>query len=58
MDIRTNQIRKMRKVSAYEAGSPAPGQIRSLNELMDSVMPHAQRWLTAQRPAVSFPEYR
>ncbi|HYR06974.1 MAG TPA: hypothetical protein VEQ60_04385 [Longimicrobium sp.] len=58
IDIRTNQIRKMRKVSAYEPGSPTPGQINALFELLDAVMPHAQRWLAAQRPAVSFPEYR
>jgi hypothetical protein len=58
IDIRTNQIRKMRKVSAYEPGSPTPGQIGALFELLDAVMPYAQRWLAAQRPAMSFPEYR
>jgi hypothetical protein len=58
MDIRTNQIRRMRKVSAYEPGSPTAGQVKALFDLMDTAMPHAQRWLAAQRPAVSFPEYR
>ena len=58
IDIRTNQIREMRKVSAYEPGSPTPGQIARLFELADAVMPHAHRWLAAQRPAVSFAEYR
>jgi hypothetical protein len=58
INISTERIRLMRKVSAYEPGSPTPGQIRALFELMDSVMPDAQRWLAAQRPAVSFPEYR
>lgn len=57
IDIRTNRIREMRKVSAYEPGSPTPGQIVSLFALIDAVMPHAQRWLAAQRPAVSFAEY-
>jgi hypothetical protein len=58
IDIRTDLIRKMRKVSAYEPGSPTPAQLDRLFELTDEVMPHAQRWLAAQRPAVSFPEYR
>jgi hypothetical protein len=57
IDIRTNQIRKMRKVSAYEPGSPSPEQISALFELMDELMPQAQRWLAAQRPAAAFPEY-
>lgn len=57
IDIRTDVIRQMRKVSAYEPGSPSPQQLARLFELTDAVMPHAQRWLTTQRPAVSFPEY-
>jgi hypothetical protein len=57
INISTERIRKMRKVSAYEAGSPSPEQINALFGLIDEVMPHAQRWLAAQRPAASFPEY-
>jgi hypothetical protein len=58
IEIHTDRIREMRKVSAYEPGSPTPGQINALFALMDEVMPCAQRWLDAQRPAASFPEYR
>lgn len=58
IDIRTDRIRKMRKVSAYEPGSPTRGQINALFELLAAVMPPAQRWLTAQRPAASFADYR
>jgi hypothetical protein len=57
IDIRTNHIREMRKVSAYEPGSPTPGQVRALNQLIDEVLPPAQRWLAAQRPNASFPRY-
>jgi hypothetical protein len=54
IDILTDQIRKMRKGSAYEPGSPSPGQINALFELMDVVMPPALRWLSEQRPGASF----
>jgi hypothetical protein len=47
----------MRKLSAYEPGSPAPEQIDALNVLLDAVMPPAQHWLATQRPAASFPSY-
>jgi hypothetical protein len=57
MDIHTNRIRKMRKVSAYEPGSPTPEQLGALNQLIDEVLPPAQRWLAAQRPATSFPPH-
>lgn len=57
VDIRTERVRKMRKLSAYEPGSAAPEQIEALKVLLDGVMPPAQRWLTAQRPAASFPSY-
>ena len=57
IDIRTDRIRKLRKVSAYEAGSPTAEQISGLKALLDEMMPHAQRWLTAQRPAAVFPDY-
>ena len=39
IDIRTDLIRQMRKVSAYEPGSPTPAQLARLFELTDSVMP-------------------
>lgn len=58
IEIRTDRIREMRKVSACEPGSPTPGQISALFELIDAVMPHALRWLASQRPAASLPEYR
>lgn len=58
IDIRTDGIRKLRKVSAYDPGSPTAEQIIGLNALLDELMPLAQRWLAAQRTAVSFPEYR
>lgn len=58
IEIRTDRIREMRKMSAYEAGSPSRAQIDALFNLLDEVMPHAQRWLATQRPAASFPEYR
>lgn len=58
INVSTERIRQMRKVSAYEAGSPIPQQIDALFHLIDAVMPPAQRWLAAQRPAASFPEYR
>lgn len=57
INIQMERIRQMRKVSAYEPGSPSPQQLARLFELTDAVMPHAQRWLAAQRPAMSFPKY-
>jgi hypothetical protein len=54
INISTERIRLMRKVSAYEPGSPTPGQINALFGLMDTVMPPAQRWLAEQRPGASF----
>ena len=57
IEMRTDRIREMRKVSAYEPGSPSPEQISALFDLIDEVMPHAQRWLAAQRPAALFPGY-
>lgn len=57
IDIRTNQIRRMRKVSAYEAGSPSPEQLAALNRLLDEVMPPAHRWLVEQRPGTRFVPY-
>ena len=57
IDILTDRIRKLRKVSAYEAGSPTAEQISGLNALLDEMMPAAHRWLAAQRPAAVFAEY-
>lgn len=57
INIRSDRVREMRKVSAYEPGSPTPGQIAALFELMDALMPPAHRWLAAQRPRVAFPPY-
>jgi hypothetical protein len=57
VDIRSERIRKMRKLSAYEPESPAPEQIHALRRLLDEVMPPAHGWLAEQRPAVSFPSY-
>ncbi|HEV3051513.1 MAG TPA: hypothetical protein VGX50_14510 [Longimicrobium sp.] len=58
ISMKTERIRQMRKVSAYEAGSPIPQQIDALFDLIAAVMPHAQRWLAAQRSAATFLEYR
>ena len=50
IDIRTERIRKMRKLSAYEPGSPTPEQLADLQELLDSTLPAARMWLAAARP--------
>lgn len=57
INISTERIRLMRKVSAYEPGSPTPQQLAALHRLIDDVMPPAHRWLAAQRPGVAFPAY-
>lgn len=57
IDMRTNRIREMRKVSAYEPGSPTPEQLAHLRALTDEVMPRAREWLTTQRPGAAFPEH-
>lgn len=57
IDIRTERVRKMRKLSAYEPGSPTPDQVDALNSLLDAVLPPAQRWLASARPTASFPRY-
>lgn len=54
IDVRTERIRRMRKLSAYEPGSPAPEQLRHLGELLDTTLPAAWTWLAATRPAVPF----
>ena len=50
VDIRTERIRQMRKLSAYEPGSPTSEQIRRLRELIEASLPAARRWLKARRP--------
>jgi hypothetical protein len=57
INIDMERIRQMRKVSAYEPGSPSPAQLARLFELMNAVMPHAQRWLAVQRPSATFAAY-
>jgi hypothetical protein len=57
IDISTDRIRKLRKVSAYEPGSPTAEQISGLDALLDELMPAAQRWLAAQRPNTAFTPY-
>ena len=50
IDVRTERIRQMRKLSAYEPGSPAPEQMARLRELLETSLPAARRWLAARRP--------
>lgn len=57
IDIETDHIRQMRKVSAYEPGSPSPAQLTRLFALTDAIMPVAQRWLAEQRPEARFTPY-
>ena len=57
INITMERIRLMRKVSAYEAGSPSPEQLAALNRLLDEVMPPAHRWLVEQRPGTRFVPY-
>lgn len=54
IDVLTERIRRMRKLSAYEPGSPAPEQLRHLGELLDTALPPARTWLVAARPNVTF----
>ena len=49
LDVRTERIRQMRKLSAYEPGSPRPEQIRQLRDLLQASFPVAHRWLSATR---------
>ena len=50
IDVRTEAIRRMRKVSAYEPLSPSSEQIQRLSELLAAALPASRRWLTATRP--------
>lgn len=54
IDTRTERIRKMRKLSAYEPGSPTPEQLSGLRTLIDATLPAARDWLTRARPGTRF----
>lgn len=54
VDIRAERIRQMRKLSAYEPGSPSSDQLQRLHELIRTTLPLAQAWLTAERPTTQF----
>ena len=46
----TDDVRKLRSVSAYGPGSPTRGQLDSLLRLIATTLPAARRWLAAKRP--------
>lgn len=50
IDIRTERIRRMRRLSAYEPGSPTLEQLEHLGGLLDTTLPAARVWLAAARP--------
>ena len=50
IDLRTERIRQMRKLSAYEPRSPTSEQISRLRELLAESLPAARNWLSATRP--------
>ena len=54
VDIRAERIRQMRKLSAYEPGSPSGDQLQRLYELVRTTLPLARAWLVSQRPASHF----
>ncbi len=54
VDIRAERIRQMRKLSAYEPGSPSGDQLQRLYELVRTTLPLARAWLVVQRPASHF----
>lgn len=54
IDVRVERIRRMRKLLAYEPGSPSAEQLRQLHDLVTAVLPHARAWLVAQRPSARF----
>jgi len=55
VDIRAERIRQMRRLCAYEPGSPSAEQLHTLHELVRTALPLARAWLLAQRPAAHFP---
>ena len=58
VDIRTERVRQMRKLSAYDPGTPALEQIQQLRKLLDDSLPAAVRWLAVSRPGVKFSPVR
>lgn len=50
IDVRSERIRQMRKLSAYEPRSPTAEQISRLRELLAGSLPAARKWLSATRP--------
>lgn len=54
IDVRVERVRQMRKLSAYEPGSPSGEQLQRLHELLGAALPLAHTWLAAQRPAAHF----
>ena len=50
IDVRSERIRQMRKLSAYEPRSPTSEQISRLRELLAGSLPAARKWLSATRP--------
>jgi hypothetical protein len=47
----TDEVRKLRSLSAYGPGSPTPGQLDRLLKLVETALPEARKWLAAKRPA-------
>lgn len=54
IDVRVEGIRRMRKLSAYEPGSPSAEQLKRLHELVTAALPPSRLWLVAQRPSAHF----
>jgi hypothetical protein len=54
IDVRVEGIRRMRKLSAYEPGTPSAEQLRRLHELVKEALPFAHSWLVAQRRSAGF----
>ena len=50
IDVRTERIRQMRRLSAYEPGSPTPEQIERLRQLLETSFPAARQRLAVIRP--------
>lgn len=46
----TDEVRKLRSVSAYGPGSPTPAQLDRLLRLLETTLPEARAWLSARRP--------
>lgn len=48
----------MRKLSAYEPGSPTAEQLQHLGELLDVALPAAHRWLATERPKTELVDWK